>query len=137
VRLTVWITTEVSVVADVSLGDKGALVEELTTIADEIIAAINTTRARARVLLVANFLHSFNCASISYAFSVFQILILQLLNGFSKNGEILSLCRPSSEVRMLVRLSLMDLTSKNLGLGRPPKSIFFRSILTMESNFIT
>ena len=77
-RLTVWITTEVSVVTDVSLGDKGALVEELTTIADEIIAAINTTRARARVLLVANFLHSFNCASISYAFSVFQIFDLAI-----------------------------------------------------------
>ncbi len=54
-RLTVWITIEVCVVADASPTDVAVgLAEELTTMADATIAAMNTVRARAIVLKVAN-----------------------------------------------------------------------------------
>jgi len=53
VRLTVWITTEVCIVLDdCPPYGKGALEEELTIMADEIIPAISAARASARFLEV-------------------------------------------------------------------------------------
>jgi hypothetical protein len=90
VRLTVWITTEVSVVADTSLGGTDVLVEGLTTTADEIIAAMSTTRLMARVLAVAN-LHQFHCAPNSYAFPIFQNLDLAITKLILQSWRIFTL----------------------------------------------